>query len=70
MKSTILLFTLGLMLGTISCVTRVVTKPATVSVVKIAPANYKIVKVRGKRYYSWNENHYRKTRKGFVLARF
>lgn len=69
MKSTILLFALCLMLGTTSCATRVVTRPATVTVVKIAPANYKTVKVRGKRYYSWNGNHYRKTRKGFVLVR-
>ena len=69
MKSTILLFALCLMLGITSCATRVVTRPATVTVVKIAPANYKIVKVRGKSYYSWNGNHYRKTRKGFVLVR-
>ena len=70
MKSTILLIALCLMLGTTSCATRVVTRPATVTVIKTAPANYKIVKVRGKRYYSWNGNHYRKTRKGFVLVRF
>ena len=69
MKSTILLFALCLMLGTTSCATRVVTRPATVTVIKTAPANYKIVKVRGKRYYSWNGNHYRKTRKGYVLVR-
>lgn len=69
MRSTILLFALCLMLGTTSCATRVVTRLATVTVVKIAPANYKIVKVRGKRYYSWNGNHYRKTRKGFMLVR-
>ena len=70
MKSTILLIALCLMLGTTSCATRVVTRPATVTVIKTAPANYKIVKVRGKRYYSWNGNHYRKTRKGYVLVRF
>ncbi len=70
MKSTILLFAFCLMLGTTSCATRVVTRPAaSVTVIKKAPANYKIVKVRGKRYYSWNGNHYRKTRKGFVLVR-
>lgn len=69
MKSTILLFALCLMLGTTSCATRVVTRPSTVTVIKTAPANYKIVKVRGKRYYSWNGNDYRKTRKGFVIVR-
>jgi hypothetical protein len=25
--------------------------------------------VHGKPYYSWNGNHYKKTRKGFVLVR-
>jgi hypothetical protein len=69
MKSTILLFALCLMLGTTSCASRAVTRPATVTVIKAAPANYKIIKVRGKRYYSWNGNHYRKTRKGFVFVR-
>ncbi|TGV03874.1 hypothetical protein EM932_05060 [Flavivirga rizhaonensis] len=55
-----------------SCVTRtrVVTKPATqVTVVKKAPRHYKIVKVKGKRYYFWNGNHYKKTRSGYVVVR-
>ncbi|WP_332243946.1 DUF6515 family protein [Flavivirga spongiicola] len=54
-----------------SCVTRthVVTKPAKVVVVKKAPRHYKIVKVKGKRYYFWNGNHYKKTRKGYVIVR-
>ncbi|MFD0834693.1 DUF6515 family protein [Mariniflexile aquimaris] len=69
MRSIILFFAFILMLGTTSCATRVVTRPATVTVIKTAPANYKIVKVRGKRYYFWNGNHYRKTRRGFVLVR-
>lgn len=60
------------MLATTSCATRVVTRPAatTVTVVKTRPENYKIVKVRGKRYYTWNGNHYRKTRNGYVIVRF
>lgn len=52
-----------------SCATRVVTRPATVTVVKTAPKHHKIVTVRGKRYYFWNGNHYKKTRKGFVIVR-
>ncbi|GAA3631212.1 DUF6515 family protein [Flavivirga jejuensis] len=52
-----------------SCATRVVTKPAKVTIVKTAPRHYKIVKVRGKRYYFWNGNHYKKTRRGFVIVR-
>ncbi|AUP79336.1 hypothetical protein C1H87_11705 [Flavivirga eckloniae] len=54
-----------------SCATRthVVTKPNRVTVVKTAPKHYKIVNVRGKRYYFWNGNHYRKTRRGYVLVR-
>ena len=70
MKSTILVFALCLMFVTTSCATRVVNRPTGVTVVKTAPANYRIVKVKGKRYYTWNGNHYRKTRKGFVLVRF
>lgn len=52
-----------------SCATRVVTKPANVTVVKTTPKHYKIVRVKGKRYYFWNGNHYRKTRKGYVMTR-
>ena len=66
----ILLFTIGLM-SLSSCATRVVKRPVTtsVTVVKTPPRNYKIVKVKGKRYYFWNGKHYRKTRKGYVFVR-
>lgn len=69
MKTLVLLvalitFTLG------SCATRVVhTTPATSTlVVKTPPRNYKVVRVKGKRYYKWNGKHYKKTRRGYVIV--
>lgn len=58
------IFTLSLT----SCATRVVTTPAEVTVVK-RPTKYKIVKVRGNRYYVWNGRYHKKTRKGYVIVR-
>ncbi len=54
-----------------SCASRVVVKqPATtVTVVKKLPRHYKVVRVKGKRYYFFNGNHYRKTRRGYVFVR-
>ncbi|MBP0902821.1 DUF6515 family protein [Mariniflexile gromovii] len=69
MRPIILLFSFMMMLSLSSCAARVVAQPASVTVVKARPANYKIVKVKGKRYYFWNGNHYRKTRRGFILVR-
>lgn len=72
MKS--LIYTIALVFTTIiftSCVTRVQTKQAykTAKIVKVAPKGHKIVHVKGKRYYKWNNQHYRKTRKGYVAIR-
>jgi hypothetical protein len=69
MKPITLLFALCFLLATTSCARRVVSGPETVTIVKTAPAAYKIVKIKGKRYYTWNGNHYRKTRRGFILMR-
>jgi hypothetical protein len=53
-----------------SCATRVVVKqPASVTVVKKLPRQYKVVRVKGKRYYFFNGKHYRKTRNGYVIVR-
>lgn len=53
-----------------SCASRVVVKqPATVTVVKKLPRQYKVVRVKGKRYYFFNGKHYRKTRNGYVVVR-
>lgn len=57
------------MMSLSSCATRVVTRPASVTVVKTPPRHYKIIKVKGKRDYFWNGNHYRKTRRGYVITR-
>ncbi|MDC8004051.1 hypothetical protein POV27_08300 [Aureisphaera galaxeae] len=65
-----LLFLLAIVLfGTTSCATRVVhtTPQRNVVVVSKAPRNHTVVVVKGKRYYKWNGNHYRKTRRGYVL---
>lgn len=52
-----------------SCATRVVTRPNNVVIVKTPPKHYKIVRVKGQRYYFWNGKHYKKTRRGFVFVR-
>lgn len=52
-----------------SCSRRVISTPTTVTVIKTPPKTYKIVKVKGKRYYFWNGKHYKKTRRGYVFVR-
>ena len=68
MRTLILIFTTICLLSLSSCATRVVTRPAKVTLVKSPPKHYKIVKVKGKRYYFWNGNYYKKTRKGYVVV--
>lgn len=69
-----LIYTIALVFTTIiftSCATRVHTKQTykTAKIVKVAPKGHKIVHVKGKRYYKWNNQHYRKTRNGYVVIR-
>ena len=52
-----------------SCASRVIVRPKATTAVKVAPKHHKIVVVKGKRYYYWNEKHYRKTKKGYVYVR-
>jgi YHS domain-containing protein len=53
-----------------SCARRVVVaQPASITIVKKLPRQYKVVRVKGKRYYFFNGNHYRKTRNGYVVVR-
>lgn len=54
-----------------SCARRVVVKePATtVTVVKKLPRQYKVVRVKGNRYYYFNGRHYKKTRRGYVVVK-
>ncbi|MEP1489092.1 MAG: DUF6515 family protein [Algibacter sp.] len=68
MKPIILLFVLSMFFMS-SCATRVVSRPATVTIVKTPPRHYKIVNVKGKRYYFWNGKHYKKTKRGYVVVR-
>ncbi len=70
MKKSLIFLLVIFMCGFTSCATRVRAKtPAKVVVVKKRPANYKIVRVKGKRYYFWNGKHYKKTRKGYVIVK-
>lgn len=67
-----LVYTLALVfvLSFNSCASRVVVKqPAKVTVVKKLPRQYKIVRLKGKRYYFFNGKHYKKTQKGYVIVR-
>ncbi|WP_431108212.1 DUF6515 family protein [Winogradskyella poriferorum] len=53
-----------------SCARRVVvTQPASITIVKKLPKQYKVVRVKGKRYYFFNGKHYRKTRNGYVVVK-
>lgn len=53
-----------------SCARRVVvTQPASITIVKKLPRQYKVVRVKGKRYYFFNGKHYRKTRNGYVVVK-
>jgi hypothetical protein len=69
MKSTLQITVLIMTLLIVSsCATRQPTHKS-VTLVKVAPKGHKIVQVKGQRYYKWNNTHYRKTRRGYVLVR-
>ncbi|RMA64166.1 hypothetical protein BXY75_1034 [Ulvibacter antarcticus] len=55
-----------------SCAPRIVSPaPSTkVVVIKKAPRQHKVVFVKGKRYYKWNDQYHRKTRFGYIVVRF
>ncbi len=69
MRTLIILISAFCVMSFTSCATRIVSKPHSVMVVKKTPRHYKIVHVKGKRYYLWNGKHYRKTTKGYVFVR-
>ena len=69
MRTVLYLILVIFVLNLSSCSTRAVISPNAVVVVKTPPKNYKIVKIKGKRYYFWNGKHYRKTRRGYVVVR-
>ena len=69
MRTLVFILSLVFALKLSSCATRVVSRPANVVIVKTLPKHYKIVKVKGQRYYFWNGKHYKKTRRGYVVMR-
>ncbi|RZN84548.1 MAG: hypothetical protein EVB11_00415 [Winogradskyella sp.] len=69
MRNLFILLGLIFFLSFNSCAQRVVVRqPTNVTVVKKLPRNYKVVRVNGKRYYTWNGKRYRKTRNGYVIV--
>ena len=69
MRTLIFILSVFFTLSLSSCATRVVTRPATVTVIKTPPKHYKNVRVKGHRYYFWNGKHYKKTRRGYVVVK-
>ncbi|MBT8394577.1 MAG: hypothetical protein KJN66_06970 [Bacteroidia bacterium] len=69
MRTFVSILTLLLVMNVSSCASRIVTRPASVTVIKTPPRQYKIVTVKGHRYYLWNGKHYKKTRRGYVFVK-
>lgn len=69
MRTFIILISTTCIISLSSCGAGAVSIPTNVTIIKTASKHYKIVTVKGKRYFFWNGNHYRKTRKGFVIVR-
>ncbi|MDH3382049.1 MAG: hypothetical protein OEL54_05050 [Flavobacteriaceae bacterium] len=71
MKTIFFTLVMGVLLTTSSCVvTYRHMSPPHVVMVKYRPTHYKVVKIKGKKYYHWDNNHYRKVRGGYILIRF
>lgn len=45
------------------------TRVHKVVAIKKAPKNHKVVVIKNKRYYTWEGKHYKKTKRGFIVAR-
>ena len=69
MRTFLILFSAFCFISLSSCAAHVSRRPANVTVIKTAPKHYKIVKVKGKKYYFWNGKHYKKTRRGYFVVR-
>jgi|FLOH01.1.fsa_nt_gi hypothetical protein len=63
------LITLLFLFSVTSCVTSAKATPTKIVVVKNLPRTHKVVSVKGKNYYKWNEKHYRKTNSGYMVVR-
>ncbi len=70
MKKYLFLLVLPILLFS-SCAARVVTSDPTtkIVIVKKTPKNYKVVRVKGNRYYLWNGKYHRKTRHGYTVVK-
>ena len=51
-----------------SCVVHTRPLATNTVVIKKAPRHHKVVVVKGKRYYTWNGKHYKKTSRGYVVV--
>lgn len=69
MRTFVSVLSMLLVLSLSSCATRVVTRPANVTIIKTPPRHYKVVKIKGNPYYFWNGRHYKKTKSGYVFVR-
>jgi len=69
MRTIIIILSVFFAFNLSSCATRVKARPAKTVYIKKTPRHYKIVKVKGNRYYFWNGKHYKKTRRGYVVVR-
>lgn len=69
MKTLLLGFCFIFTLSLTSCVVHTKAAPETITVVK-RPAKYKVVRVKGQRYYVWNNRYHRKTKSGYAVVRF
>ena len=70
MKKLVIVF-FGCMLLSLGSSCVVHTRPAHrhAVVIKKAPRHHKVVVIKGQRYYTWNGNYYKKTRRGYVVVR-
>ncbi|WP_298237151.1 DUF6515 family protein [uncultured Algibacter sp.] len=69
MRTCLILFSAIFLISLSSCANYVSPSPTNLAVIKTAPKHYKIVKVKGKKYYFWNGKHYKKTRRGYFVVR-
>jgi hypothetical protein len=68
MRTLLLIIVFIFSLSFTSCVVHTRATPAKVVVVK-RPVKYKVVRVKGTRYYVWNGHYHKKTKRGYVIVR-
>ena len=68
MRTLLLILVFIFSLSFTSCVVHTRATPTKVIVVK-RPTKYKVISVKGSRYYVWNGRYHKKTKKGYVVVR-